>query len=476
MSLSLQSKIVEVASDDEEVIFVEEKKLKRLETVDWLKAFEPTDIKDVALHPKKLEDLRNWFKVTKIPNKILLLEGPPGCSKTTSIKMVAKEAGFDVVEWITPTDLETNLLYDNPGYYERDFVSYENQVVKFTDFLLRSSCFNSLLSNKKRLLLVKDLPNTFFRKTEEFWAILRQFSEDGKTPLVFVITESNSKSLNVGYDLFPDKVRLTIGIDSISFNPVSTTLLKRGVKRIIQLIESNSSFSTVFNKPSEEAIENLIDQCQGDIRNAVLNLSFASQSGTFKPPASKTVKKTKKGAKKAKSVKSEDGLGKNESVTLMHGLGRVLYPKREINEVTNLLELTHKPEDIAESFCSQPANFIRLLHSNYVKNFSDIHAVASAAEIFSLSDCFEAEYRDDQLHQLNLNLVIRSTMVSNESPEAGFRSISSYASKKWKQAELKNKEKFVEASKTLNNGNMMGKNDFFCDYNNFLGKINLSSL
>lgn len=430
----------------------------------------------MALHPKKLEDLRNWFKVTKIPNRILLLEGPTGCSKTTAIKLVAKEAGFDVVEWITPTDIETNLLYDNPGYFERDFVSYENQVVKFTDFLLRSSCYTSLLSNKKRLLLVKDLPNTFFKKTEEFWAILKRFSEDGKTPLVFIITESNSKSLNVGYDLFPDKVRLTIGIDSISFNPISVTLLKRGVKRIIQLIESTGDFSTVFKKPSEEVVESLIDQCQGDVRNAVLNLSFASQLNTLKPLAPKAVKRAKKGAKKIKSEKSQDGLGKNESVTLMHGLGRVLYPKREMNEVSKLQELTHKPEDIAESFFSQPANFIRLLHSNYVKNFSDIHAVASAADMFSLSDCFETEYRDDQLHQLNLNLVIRSTMVLNESPQPGFRSISSYASKKWKQAETKNKEKFVEASKTLNNGNMIGKKDFFCDYNNFLGKINLDGL
>lgn len=445
-----------------------------LQVVDWLKAFEPTDIKDLALHPKKIEDLRNWFKVTKIPNKILLLEGPPGCSKTTSIKLVAKEAGFDVLEWITPTDIETNLLYDNPRYYERDFVSYENQVVKFSDFLLRSSCFNSLLSNKKRLLLVKDLPNTFFKKTEEFWAILQRFSEDGKAPLVFVITESNSKTLNVGYDLFPDKIRLTLGIDSLSFNPVSSTLLKRAVKRIIELIESDSNYSAVFKKPSEEVIQNLIDQCQGDVRNAVQNLSFASQSGFFKQPAPKGV--AKKGKKKAKLVTSEDGLGKNESITLMHGLGRVLYPKRELNEQSKLMELTHKPEDIAESFSSQPANFIRLLHSNYVKNFSDIHALSKAASAFSLSDCFEAEYRDDQLHQLNLNLVIRSTMVFNESPEAGFRSISAYANKKWRQAETKNKEKFVEASKTLNNGNMIGKNDFFCDYNHFLGKIKLDNV
>lgn len=444
-----------------------------MQGVDWLKVFEPTDINDVALHPKKLEDMRNWFKVTKIPNKILLLEGPPGCSKTTSMKLVAKEAGFDVVEWITPTDIETNLLYDNPRYFERDFVSYENQVVKFTDFLLRSSCFNSLLKDKKRLLLVKDLPNTFFKKTEEFWAILQRFSEEGKTPLVFVITESSSRSLNVGYDLFPDRIRLTLGIDSISFNPVSATLLKRGVKRIIQLIESDSNYSAVFKKPNEEAIQNLVDQCQGDIRNAVLNLNFASQSGSFKQP---TPKVAKKGRKKAKLSKSEDVLGKNESISLMHGLGRVLYPKRELNESSKLMELTHKPEDITEAFSSQPSNFIRLLHSNYIKNFSDIHAVSRAASTFSIADCFETEYRDDQLHQLTLNLVIRSTMVFNESPEAGFRSISAYANKKWKQAEVKNKENFVEASKTLNNGNMIGKNDFFCDYNSFVKKIKLDTV
>lgn len=445
--------------------------------LDWLKVFEPKEIKDVALHPKKLEDLRNWFKIpcAKVPNKILLLEGPNGCSKTISLKLVAKECGYEVVEWINTTDLETDLLYENKNNFQRDFVSYENQVSKFTDFILRTSRFQSLLSSKRRLLLVKDLPNTFLKKTEEFWNLLRLYGSEGMSPLVFVLTETNSNTLNIGFNLFPDNIRLELDIDTITFNAISKTLMTRGIKRILQMIEANRDFKVAFLTPSETIIDSIVDQSQGDIRNAVLNLNFASQQTKFKVAAPKTVK-TKKVAKKVKSkVNLKAGLGKNESLSMMHGLGRALYPKLEMNEETKWMELTHNPEDLAECFSSQPANFLNMLNSNYLKNFTDIHALSEAADIFSLADCFQSEYRDDQLCCVTLNLVVRSTMVLNKSPASGFRPITSNASKKWKQTEVKSKEKFISSSKVLNNGNMMGKHDFYCDYKNLLNVINGSS-
>lgn len=318
--------------------------------------------------------------------------------------------------------------------------------------------------------MVKDLPNTFLKKTDEFWELLRKYAEDGKKPLVFIITDTSSKSLNIGFNLFPDKIRMELAIDTINFNPIAATMMKKGIKRIVQLIESNKRYKEHFKKPPDEAIENLIEQCQGDIRNAVLNLNFASQNSEFKPPVAK---KAKKGDKKKNTgrTKNEAGLGKNESVTLMHGLGRVFYPKLEMNETTKMMELTHKPENIADNFSSQHKNFIQMMHSNYVKNFSDIHELVNCTNVFSLSDCFETEYRDERLNKLNLNMAIRSVMVFNEHPASGFRKISAYASKKFKNLEESNKEKFERESKSLNNGNMMAKSAFFCDYNNYLTVI-----
>lgn len=458
-----------IDSEVDDVMLIDDELPKTFQNVDWLKAFQPKDIKDLALHPKKLEDLRNWFSIvcSKIPNKILLIEGAAGTTKTTSLKLVSKECGYDVIEWINCTDLETALLCENHRDFSRDYVAYENQVSKFSDFVLRNSRFQSLVKKKKRLLLVKDFPNTFLKKSEEFWSILKQYVEGGMSPLVFIITETSSKAIDVGYKLFPEKIRIELGIDTIALNPVSATLMKRALKRISQITESDENFKSI-KKPTEQEIDSCIEQSQGDIRNAVLNLNLASQRGDFKFVVPKAPPMAKKGTKKKSSGKPKAGVGKNEALSLMHGLGRVFYPKLELNETTKQAELTHKPEDIAESFSTQPSNFIQMIHSNYIKNFSNIDDVSEAADIFSLADCLESEYRDDQLSLVNLNLVIRSAMVLNKTPAVGFRKITAYASKKWKGTEAANRENLSTALRIINNGNMMGKKDFFCDYNFFL--------
>lgn len=465
-------KVCDSDEEDIEAISSQDRAKEKFQSIDWLKTFQPKEVSDLALHPKKLEDLRNWFKLscTKAPNKILLLEGPTGCGKATSLRLVAKENGWDISEWINATDVESALFYENSENFNREFVSYENQITKFSDFLLRTSRVRSIFSDRPRLLMVKDFPNTFLRKNEEFWNTLKCYASEGMAPLVFVVTETNSKSLNIAFNLFPDKIRVELGIDVITFNAVSTTLMKRGVKRIVQLVESNINYKAHFKRPADGVMDNIIEQCQGDIRNAILNLSFASTQSDFKPLVAK-VTKVKKGVKKAKATRESDGLGKNEVLSLMHGLGRVFYPKLEINDATKLLELTHKPETLTESFSSQPSNFIRMVHSNYIKNFSNIADVSKAADMLSLSDCFESEYRDDRFSDLNLNLVIRSAMVLNTTPASGFRTISAYANKKWKNTEQTNKDRFIKASKALNNGNIITRNDFFCDYNSYLSLI-----
>lgn len=320
--------------------------------------------------------------------------------------------------------------------------------------------------------MVKDLPNTFMKKTDEFWKILRQYSEEGCAPLVFILTDTNSKSLNIAFNLFPDNIRSEIKVDTIYFNPVSTTMMKRGIKRIVQMIESDNKYKMQFIRPADDTIDSLIEQCQGDIRNAVLNLNFASQLSNFKLTLPKVVKKTKND-KKAKSETSKDdiGLGKNEALTLMHGLGRVFHPKLELNHSTKFMQLTHQPENLTDIFSSQPANFIKMIHSNYIKNFSDIHDVSQVTDMLSIADCFESEYRDERLLNLNLNLVIRSAMVLNQTPASGFRTISAYANKKWKKKQEVHNEKFIKGSKLLNNGNMMARNDYFCDYYHYLNVI-----
>ena len=146
-------------------------------------------------------------------NRILLLIGSSGCSKLSAIKVISKEFNFDVCEWTAKSEIDRDLLIDEG---ERGY-NYKNQSELFQEFLLKVSRYNSIFSQKQRILVVKDFPNIFMRKGNEevFWTILKKYKSNGTNPLVFILTDTNSKSLNIEYNLFPDKIRGQLGIDTI---------------------------------------------------------------------------------------------------------------------------------------------------------------------------------------------------------------------------------------------------------------------
>jgi hypothetical protein len=125
--------------------------------------------------------------------------------------------------------------------------------------------------------------------------------------------------------------------------------------------------------------------------------------------------------------------------------------------------LTHRPESIANNFVAQQNIFLGLVHSNYIKNFGCIEDITELTNIYSLSDLLQTEYRDHTLHNLNFDLVIRATMALNSKPPSGFRAISGFVDKKFKGNQLEQLQTFQKNMKTLNNGNLMPKVDYFCE-------------
>ena len=123
--------------------------------------------------------------------------------------------------------------------------------------------------------------------------------------------------------------------------------MKKALKRVISMIQSNPSFNKCFKEPSVNIIDGIVDQAQGDIRNAILNLNFASTKGGATMFIVKNQEKLSQGrgkGKKSKVVKKDHqigSLGKNETLTTMHGLGRVFNPKCKfcfnLNQILQIL-------------------------------------------------------------------------------------------------------------------------------------------
>lgn len=234
----------------------------------WITEFTPKNPQDLAVQTQKVDSIRNWLKFCR-PNKssILLITGPPGCGKTACVRVVAEELGFELHEWLSPMDDE----------YSKE--NYQSQKDKFFEYLFKTSRYQSLFHQKRRLLLVEDFPNIMIDQKGLFHDILGKYRDVGKSPLIFIASETRSKSLNIAYNLFPGDVQAQYSIHNISLNAISATLMKKALQALLANLKRNTAFRDRFREPSSDVMDSLIVSSQGDIRNAILNLQFVSQKG-----------------------------------------------------------------------------------------------------------------------------------------------------------------------------------------------------
>lgn len=232
--------------------------------VSWIDVFTPKVATELAVHQQKVDAVRQWLRMCR-RNGFLLLTGPPGCGKTACVRVLAEELGYELNEWISPPDDE----------YSRE--NFQSQKEKFNEFLFKASRYQSLFNQKRRLLLVEDFPNIFLDQKNTFADVLTKYKETGKSPLIFIATETRSKTLNIAFKLFPTEIQSQFGVHNVTFNAISASLMKKALQALIGNLKRQAGHCDRFTEPSTEVMDSLIVSSQGDIRNAILNLQFVSQ-------------------------------------------------------------------------------------------------------------------------------------------------------------------------------------------------------
>ncbi|XP_017067202.2 cell cycle checkpoint protein RAD17 [Drosophila eugracilis] len=384
----------------------------------WMETFAPATVEELAVHPKKIGELRDWLRHCeavrkKFPAQMCLLTGPTGAGKTATLRVLAKEFGYQLQEWINPVDCEViNALGD-----QQSGAAYlGSHVEAFKSFLLRASRYKSLLdSHNKRLLLVEDFPNYLISdKDANFEELLDEYSTYGKCPLVFIVADAKSRGLNISYRLFPDQLKAKHRIEHISFNAIASTIMQKSMKTFCSIMQQPQN-KTTYKFPSSTVVESIVVGAQGDIRNALINLHLSSLKGVPSMPTKQlNVSVATKGRKK-KIQNTLKSIGRDESITLMHALGRVLNPKYKDDK-----SMVYSPEELTEAFNTEPRNFVNFIHANYLPHFKDIEEVVDAINDLGLSDSMLNEYRDDALSVMGLNIAIRGVMLANSSPVSGW--------------------------------------------------------
>ncbi|XP_054571164.1 cell cycle checkpoint protein RAD17 isoform X4 [Eptesicus fuscus] len=423
-------------SSSEQIYGVENSKESLSENEPWVDKYKPETQHELAVHKKKIEEVETWLKAevlerqSKQGGSILLITGPPGCGKTTTIKILSKELGIQVQEWINPvlSDFQKD-DFKEIFNYESSFhiFPYQSQITVFKEFLLRATKYNKLqmlgddLRTDKKIILVEDLPNQFYRDSHTLHEVLRKYVQIGRCPLIFIISDSLSGDNNQRL-LFPKEIQEECAISNISFNPVAPTIMMKFLNRIVTVeTKKNGGNITV---PDKTSLELLCQGCSGDIRSAINSLQFSSSKGRNNLcPRKKGMSSLKSDAvlSKSRRRKKSDKVfenqevqaigGKDVSLFLFRALGKILYCKRaSVTEIdsprlpSHLSEyerdtlLVH-PEEVVE-MSHMPGDLFNLyLHQNYVDFFMEVDDLVRASEFLSFADIISGDwnYRENCL-------------------------------------------------------------------------------
>ncbi|XP_078531423.1 cell cycle checkpoint protein RAD17 [Lissotriton helveticus] len=420
----------------------------------WIDKYKPESQAELAVHKKKIEEVERWLKghiaEKKQGGSVLLLTGPPGCGKTATMSVLTKDLGIQVQEWTNPFTTEYkkdeyNEVYERGSNFQ-PFTS-QSQTSLFQEFLLRANKYNKLqmlgqaTGTDKRLILVEDMPNQFYRDPPILHEVLRRFVRTGRCPVVFIISDSLSGDRNQRL-LFPKDVQEELFISNISFNPVAPTSMLKVLNRI-GTTEASLNNGRVFI-PDKTFLELLCTGSSGDIRSAINSLQFSSSKDGSSQENIFSRKRVKHSSKavvassvpkqqnKTEKVKGkQDDLqaigGKDVSLFLFRALGKILHFKRGPPADSDFTRLpshlsTHErdpllvqPEGVVEK-SHMPGDFFNLyLHQNYLDFFTEIDDIVRASEYLSIADFFSGDWNSrSTLNEYSASVATRGVIHSNK--------------------------------------------------------------
>ncbi|XP_010635606.1 cell cycle checkpoint protein RAD17 isoform X1 [Fukomys damarensis] len=416
----------------------------------WVDKYKPETQNELAVHKKKIEEVENWLKAEVLERQpeqggsILLITGPPGCGKTATIKILSKEYGIQVQEWINPVlpDFQKD-DFKEIFNFESSFHTfpYQSQIVVFKEFLLRATKYNKLqmlgddLRTDKKIILVEDFPNQFYRDSHALHEVLRVYVQIGRCPLIFIISDSVNGDNNHRL-LFPKEIQEECSILNISFNPVAPTIMMKFLNRIVTM-EANKNGGKII-VPDKTSLELLCQGCSGDIRSAINSLQFSSSKGESSLwPRKKGVslksdaalsksKRRKKPDKVFENQKVQAVGGKDVSLFLFRALGKILYCKRApLTELDSPRLPSHLSEYERDTLLVQPEEVVEMshmpgelfnlyLHQNYIDFFVEVDDLVRASEFLSFADILSGDWNTrSSLREYSTSVATRGVIHSN---------------------------------------------------------------
>ncbi|KAI8069422.1 Rad17 cell cycle checkpoint protein-domain-containing protein [Gongronella butleri] len=321
----------------------------------WDEKHAPQVPDELAVRRQKLDTMRSMIKHSALHMrqgiKLIALTGPTGAGKSTAARVLVRDMGYQVTEWVNP-------LRD--GDYDPEH--HESIMTRFDRFMDRATRPFSLESRQPKIILFDDLPDlTTPSLLQQFVAILKSYVESKRDFLmIMVISESSMQQddgrrwrqrqyesgLLTANQILTKDMLATGRCAELEFNPV----IKVNVKKVCGAILEKEKLLT---QRTMDLIEHITDVCHGDLRCSIVTLQLYTLG---EPVSNQTVESLKKRKRKRPSGRpsrsaaaydsdfesstqdSTSGRGENSNdnvhgrddpLDLFHCIGKILFAKRE---------------------------------------------------------------------------------------------------------------------------------------------------
>ncbi|PKA54021.1 Cell cycle checkpoint protein RAD17 [Apostasia shenzhenica] len=368
----------------------------------WVDKYKPSSPAQLAVHKKKVEEVKNWLRERliaskeKFGNHVLLITGQAGVGKSAAVRVLAAHMGAELCEYSTPTPTlwHEHVHNINSGLsYRSKLDEFEAFVEKIGKYSLLSSS-NAGASRKATIILIDDLPVTngrvAFGRLKKCLTALTRFAQ---LPTVILVTEYH-RTDNVPTSHFEELVSLLerAGAYKVAFNRLTVNSIKKVLSHICQ--EEKRELPSI-------QIDQIAKASCGDMRNAINSLQFwcLSPDNLLISYVSNSMDINSRVLSDSNKLSPIVGLfgheelncgtdfsyGRDETLTLFHALGKFLHNKREVMDQIGLelesLTLREKFErnplkmDAPEKVLSQAYGKARpvtdFLHENVLDFISD---------------------------------------------------------------------------------------------------------
>ncbi|KAF7712136.1 Uncharacterized protein PECH_004229 [Penicillium ucsense] len=326
--------------------------LGEVDTRPWAQRFAPSGLDEIAVHKRKVSDVQRWLEdvfAGRRKERLLVLRGPAGSGKTTTVTLLSETVGFDLIEWRNPSVSD---------YAAQEFVSVSTH---FEEFLGRGDRFGGLhledsVESKEnqdakprshRVLLIEEFPTVLSRNSSSlaaFRASLQRYLAASTEPsslggwmhppIVMIVSEtmlssasSISDNLTVHRLLGPTLYNHP-GTTIIDFNIIAPTFMQKALRLVLEKEASTSQRSRI---PGAAVLEKIAEI--GDIRSALSALEFLclkdDKTGSWSGTLTKSKKARSGSALTPMEQESLEMISQREaSLGMFHAVGKIAYNKR----------------------------------------------------------------------------------------------------------------------------------------------------